>query len=91
MLEVRPIGLFINTPFAPNHGEDFILCVREQETRQAFEAQVTVVSSNVGPNFSTATLGMGVRFVASTSPFIEFLDALCQEFGRKKAAKPARG
>lgn len=90
MLEVRPIGLFINTPFAPDHGTNLILCVRERETGQEFEAPVLVVSSNVGPNFSTATLGMGVRFVPANGPFIEFLDALCQEFGRKREAKPIR-
>ncbi|MFQ5427325.1 MAG: hypothetical protein ACE5EV_09600 [Gaiellales bacterium] len=82
MLEVRPIGLFVSTPFAPELGTKLTLCVQVEETAEEFEADVAVVSSNLGPDFSTANLGMGARFASPTGPFIDLLDALCLEYGR---------
>ncbi len=37
---------------------------------------VVVVSNNVGPDFSTRDLGMGVRFDSGNSPLREALEAL---------------
>ncbi len=85
MHEVRPVGLFINTPFAPDRSTRLILCVRLLETEDEFEARVVVVSNNVGPEFSTATLGMGARFVGPSCPLVDYLDQLCREFGQDQA------
>jgi Tfp pilus assembly protein PilZ len=77
MFNVRPIGLFINTPFAPETGTDFELRVRLLETGEEFSSPVEVVSENVGPQFSTDRLGMGVRFTTAENDLRSFLDALC--------------
>jgi hypothetical protein len=77
MFNVRPIGLFINTPFAPETGTEFDLRVRLLETGEEFSSPVEVVSENVGPQFSTDRLGMGVRFTTGESDLRSFLDVLC--------------
>jgi hypothetical protein len=77
MFNVRPIGLFVNTPFAPDIGTQFELRVRLLETGEKFSSPVEVVSHNVGPDFSTHRLGMAVRFTTATSGLRSFLDALC--------------
>jgi hypothetical protein len=35
------------------------------------------VSNNVGPGFSTANLGMGMKFVENDCPLRRLLDRLC--------------
>jgi hypothetical protein len=77
MFNVRPVGLFINTPFSPEIGTRFELRVRLLETGEEFSSPVEVVSNNVGPEFSTNRLGMGVRFSTSRSELRSLVDALC--------------
>ena len=72
MRNVKPLGLFVHTPFAPAPGERFELRVRVAETRARYDAQVTVVSNNLGPGFSTADMGMGLR-IADKSTLYAFL------------------
>jgi hypothetical protein len=61
MANVNPIGLFVRTPFTPDPGDRFELEVALQDSGTRFAANVTVVSNNVGPGFSTENMGMGVR------------------------------
>jgi len=61
MRNVKPIGLFVHTPFAPERGERFDLRVRLAGQAGHFDGNVSVASNNLGPDFSTADLGMGVR------------------------------
>ncbi len=61
MENVKPIGLFVRTPFTPEAGERFELSVLLLDSGKRFDASVTVVSNNVGPGFSTEDMGMGVR------------------------------
>ena len=77
MLNGRPIGTFVATPFAPEKGTKFELRVLVVETGEEFESQVEVVSMNVGPEFSTQYLGMGLRFVQSRCDLRSVLDELC--------------
>ena len=76
MFNVRPVGLFIATPFALESGTEFELIVEVQETGERFETRCRVVSNNVGPDFSTAALGMGVRFRSAETPLADRLAAL---------------
>ena len=77
MRNLRPIGIFVATPFAPEQGTKFALRVRVEETRERFESEVEVVSHNVGPGFSTADLGMGLRFAQTCCELRCVLDELC--------------
>ncbi len=77
MLNVRPIGIFVDTPFAPEHGTRFELRVFVVETQETFDSCVEVVSNNVGPEFSTRKLGMGLRFVNSDCDLLSALSELC--------------
>ena len=79
MFNVRPIGLFIGTPFAPEEGTRLELTVRVKETGEVYQTPVLVVSNNLGPDFSTATLGMGVRFASAECELARVLDELCRE------------
>ena len=76
MANVRPIGLFVHTPFAPDAGFVFTLHVLVKQTGESYEGEVKVVSNNVGPDFSTASLGMGVRFTKSESTLRAALDRI---------------
>ncbi len=62
MKNVSRGGLFINTPFAPDIGTLLELRIRVEATREEFKIPVEVVSNNRGADYSTAFLGMGVRF-----------------------------
>jgi hypothetical protein len=64
MVNLRPIGLFVPTPFAAAPGTRFQLSVTIEETGDSADGPVVVVSNNLGPEFSTRSLGMGVRFEA---------------------------
>jgi uncharacterized protein (TIGR02266 family) len=55
-------GLFINTPFAPDIGQEFMLCLRVGESTEVLDVPCEVISNNVGNGFTTDTLGMGVKF-----------------------------
>ena len=61
MGNVRPIGLFVHTPFAPPAGERLELRVSLRDGSGQYDGSITVVSNNVGPGFSTSDMGMGVR------------------------------
>jgi hypothetical protein len=76
MAEVRPVGLFLPTPFTCDPGTRFELKVVVMETGEAYESPVVVVSNNVGPGFSTGALGMGVRLEAADCPLRRALEAL---------------
>ena len=64
MMNLRPVGLFVLTPFALEEGTRFELRVTVEETREVFDSPVVVVSQNVGPEFSTTALGMGCALPA---------------------------
>ena len=49
-----------------------------EETGETHETPVVVVSNNVGPDFSTAELGMGLRFTSQDSPLAARLEELCE-------------
>ncbi len=76
MANVRPIGLFVPTPFAAEPGTKFQLRVQIHETDERYEAPVVVVSNNVGPDYSTRDLGMGVRFTDSGGELRRVLNEL---------------
>ncbi len=90
MMNVRPIGLFVNTSFAADPGTNLILHVCVVETGSVFDSPVSVISNNVGPDFSTAVLGMGLRFASSGCALRSHLEKLCgierqpEEGGRPK-------
>ena len=77
MLNVRPVGIFVATPFAPEKGTNFELRVCITETQEEFDSNVEVISNNVGPEFSTQNLGMGLRFVESRCDLRSVLNELC--------------
>jgi uncharacterized protein (TIGR02266 family) len=56
-------GLFISTPFSPNVGTRFTLCLRVDATREAVDVPCQVVSANVADAFTTRDFGMGVKFI----------------------------
>jgi hypothetical protein len=76
MAEVRPIGLFLPTPFTCDPGTRFDLRVFVEETGDSYQGPVVVVSNNVGPGYSTGALGMGVRFDAPDCSLRRALDEL---------------
>jgi hypothetical protein len=76
MVNVRPIGLFVHTPFAPEAGYVFALRVFVKETGESYDGEVKVISNNVGPDFSTASLGMGLRFTKAESTLRTALDRI---------------
>jgi uncharacterized protein (TIGR02266 family) len=69
-------GLFINTPFSPNVGTKFTLCLRVDATREAVDVPCQVVSANVGDDFSTRDFGMGVKFINLNSQQREAVEVL---------------
>jgi hypothetical protein len=86
MMNMRPVGLFVHTPFVAERGARFTLRVLLAETGEEFTSPVVVVSNNVGPEFSTAKHGMGLRFTEATCPLREALERLCAA----PAAQPRR-
>lgn len=80
MWNVRPIGLFVHTPFAPEEGTELDARICVKETGEEFGGAAVVVSNNLGPGFSTDALGMGLRFTAAGPR--ERLAELCREHGR---------
>ncbi len=82
MREVRPLGLFVPTPFTAEVGTRFELCLELRAPRESASGAVEVASTNVGPGFSTAALGMGLRLRRAEGP----LHALLERF----APRPLR-
>lgn len=56
-------GMFINTPFTMPVGRSFVARVHIEDTGEEVDLPCAVVSSNVGADHSTLSMGMGVRFV----------------------------
>ena len=77
MLNVHPIGIYANTPFAAEMGAKFGLVVFVKESGEEFRSRVEVVSNNVGPDFSTANLGMGMKFIENNCELRRVLNGLC--------------
>jgi hypothetical protein len=74
MVNLRPIGLFVPTPFAAPPGTRFDLSVSIEETGDSGDGPVAVVSNNLGPEFSTRSLGMGVRIEAESCSLRRMLE-----------------
>lgn len=77
MLNVRPTGIYVNTPFAAEVGAKFALIVSVKQSGKEFRSRVEVVSNNVGPEYSTAKLGMGMKFLEKDCELRRVLDRLC--------------
>ncbi len=77
MFNIRPIGIYLDTPFAADVGTKLGLVVFIRESSEEFRGRVEVVSNNVGPDFSTANLGMGMKFTEKNCALREVLDRLC--------------
>ncbi len=69
-------GLFVSTPFAPAIGAEFILCIRVGGSGETIEIPCVTVSNNVGDEFSTQNLGMGVKFLNLTAKQRKAVDSL---------------
>lgn len=81
MFNVSPIGIYVNTPFAPDVGTKFGLVVQVKDSGEEFRSQVEVVSNNVGPGYSTANLGMGMKFTESDCELRQVLNRICDDSG----------
>ncbi len=77
MLNVRPVGLFVHTPFPPERGTQLELRVHVVDTGEIYSSRVCVVSNNVGPEFSTEAFGMGLKFRDADCELRAVLDELC--------------
>jgi Tfp pilus assembly protein PilZ len=88
MMNIRPVGLFVNTPFAPNRGTKLDLRVHVEETGEVFNSRVVVVSIDVGAEFSTAVQGMGLKFRDANCELRAVLDELCGVHGSTPGAAP---
>ena len=77
MMNVRPVGLFVHTPFPPDRGTKLELRVRVVDTGETYSSHMIVVSNNVGPEFSTHAFGMGLKFRAADCELRRMLDELC--------------
>lgn len=71
-------GVFINTAFPPPIGSKFTLCLRVDATRESVDVPCEVVSHNVGNQFSTQHLGMGVKFGNLDAERREVVEALLE-------------
>ena len=92
MLEIKPVGLFVATPFAPEPGTRLKLRVHVKETRERFSSPIVVASNNIGPGYSTQALGMGLRFTARRCDLRQKLESLCgieEEAAPEKPDPPA--
>jgi hypothetical protein len=76
MFNIQPIGIYINTPFAADVGAKFGLNVFIKESQSSYRGGVEVVSNNIGPDFSTANLGMGMRFTERASELRSVLEKI---------------
>lgn len=76
MFNVQPIGIYVNTPFAAEVGVKFGLVVFVKESQNSYRGGVEVISNNVGPGFSTANLGMGMRFTQRASELRSVLEKI---------------
>lgn len=79
MYNIQPIGIFLNTPFAADVGIKLGLVVFVKESGREYRGRVAVVSNNVGPDFSTIHLGMGLKFVEQKSDLRALMERLHSE------------
>ena len=88
MLNVRPVGLFVPTPFPPDRGTKLELRVHVVDTGETYASRVIVVSNNVGPEFSTQAFGMGLKFREADCELRAVLAELCGLPPREAAPDP---
>ncbi len=69
-------GVFVATPFAAEVGTTLILLLQIQDTGESVEVPGVVVTNNVADGFSTARMGMGVRFEGLSEQQQEWVDSL---------------
>ena len=73
----QPSRRSVPNSHARNNGSVDVAIVKD--TGEEFCSRVEVVSNNVGPGFSTANLGMGMRFREADCELRRVLDRLCGE------------
>jgi hypothetical protein len=73
MFDVKPIGVYLSTPFAATVGTKFTLVAAVKKTTDESRCRVEVVSNNVGPDFSAASLGMGLKSLERDCELIRML------------------
>jgi len=75
-------GLFITSAFVPEIGTQIVVLLRVGPQGEKIEIPCEVVSKNVGNDFTTQSLGMGLRFGALSEPQREAVDRLfCEALG----------
>ena len=67
-------GIFVATPFAPETGTRFEICIHVGSLGRALRAPAEVVSTNIRGDYSTKSLGMGVRLLAVGEELRRLLD-----------------
>ena len=60
-------------------GSRFRIVAAIKETGGEYPSWAEVVSNNVGPDYSTAHLGMGLRFTKASCELRTLLDELCRD------------
>lgn len=81
-------GLFVNTAFPPDFGTRLELKLCIESTRQILQVPVEVVSSNVGEDFQTGQLGMGVRFLPMPKDLRKQLDDFYEALASRTLEDP---
>lgn len=74
-------GIFINTPFGPDVGTRLELRLGIDSTGEEHLIPVEVVSNNIGPDYSTASIGMGVRILDVSDDLRKVIDDLYESTG----------
>ena len=74
-------GLFINTPFGPDVGTRLELRLGIDSTGEEHLIPVEVVTNNIGPDYSTASIGMGVRILDVSDDLRKVIDDLYESTG----------
>jgi Tfp pilus assembly protein PilZ len=81
-------GLFISTSFVPEIGTQLVVLLSVGSEGEKVEIPCEVVSKNVGSDFTTQSLGMGVRFGALSDPQREAVDRLfCEALGNEASLR----
>jgi hypothetical protein len=81
MFNVKPVGIYLSTPFAAEVGVRFGLVVFVKQTGGTFRGRVEVISNNIGPDYSTVHLGMGMKFVEQHCELSQLLEDLHAQTG----------
>lgn len=72
-------GVFVSTGAPAAIGTPITLRIRIEETGDVLEVRTEVVSQNVGPSYSSTTLGMGMRFLDMPPDVQKKLDDLYEK------------